>query len=109
MREKVIKYLEVLSRPINLSPHIQPKPAWTALYVHLADRRLSNWLWKKYEGNKQRDKYIDYEKQYIKKHGLLLNENHTHFASQTSHVSTIYTLIYKYKFARTHYTITIIK
>ncbi|KAF5300024.1 hypothetical protein FQR65_LT09281 [Abscondita terminalis] len=43
--EKVVKYLTVLSRPLNMNAVIKPDPIWTGTYADLADRRITNWLW----------------------------------------------------------------
>nr|CAI5865409.1 unnamed protein product [Callosobruchus analis] len=54
IREKMFSYLNVMSRPINYNGET-PKKAnrnyiCSYLHVDLADRRLSNCLWKKFEG-----------------------------------------------------------
>ncbi|GJQ65543.1 hypothetical protein Trydic_g7644 [Trypoxylus dichotomus] len=60
IREKVNMYTSVLSRSVNLFRDPNFQPVWSALYVDLADRRLTNWLWQKDEGLRQRDLFIHY-------------------------------------------------
>ncbi|KAI4463039.1 voltage-dependent calcium channel subunit alpha-2/delta-related [Holotrichia oblita] len=60
IREKVNMYTSVLSRSVNLSRDPNFQPIWSALYVDLADRRLTNWLWEKDEGLRQQNQFIKY-------------------------------------------------
>ncbi|KAK9744952.1 Cache domain [Popillia japonica] len=62
IREKVNMYTSVLSRSVNLSKDPKFQPIWSAIYVDLADRRLTNWLWQKAEGIRQQRQFIDYAK-----------------------------------------------
>nr|XP_022903680.1 voltage-dependent calcium channel subunit alpha-2/delta-3-like isoform X2 [Onthophagus taurus] len=57
VREKVVKYITVMSRSINFNKTLN-QPIWSALYVDLTDRRLTNWLWSKEQGLKQREVFI---------------------------------------------------
>lgn len=97
VHEKVIKYLSVMSRPVNMNcekreiPHKgiscdRPDPLWSALYVDLADRKLSNWLWNKFEGNRQRDAFINFAKEESVRLKMIFKDN-THFMQQITHVS----------------------
>ncbi|KAH1021955.1 hypothetical protein HUJ04_011437, partial [Dendroctonus ponderosae] len=65
IREKILKYLNVMSRPINFECDDKQIPIWSYLYVDLADRRLSNWLWTKFEGIRQREVFLDHVKRRI--------------------------------------------
>ncbi|KAF5289107.1 hypothetical protein FQA39_LY15209 [Lamprigera yunnana] len=88
--EKVVKYLTVLSRPLNMNQVIKPDPIWTGTYVDLADRRITNWLWQKYEGNQQREAFIEYTKEAYNKYGCFFDQNNMHFLQETSHEYEIY-------------------
>ncbi|KAK4887644.1 hypothetical protein RN001_003915 [Aquatica leii] len=88
--EKVVKYLTVLSRPLNMNAVIKPDPIWTGTYADLADRRLTNWLWHKHEGNEQRQVFVDYTQDAYKQHGCLFDQNSTHFLQEKSHEYEIY-------------------
>lgn len=57
--EKTLKYLTIMAKNVHSQTLY---PIWSSLYVHLADHRLPNWLWKKMEGNKQRDKILKYKR-----------------------------------------------
>lgn len=66
VHEKVLEYLKVMSRPVNMNAiddlknqKFQVTPIWSPLYVDLADRRITNWQWEKYEGNRQREKFLE--------------------------------------------------
>lgn len=79
IREKMLNYLNVMSRPINYDSENKSsrKNIWTYLYVDLADRRLSNWLWKKYEGIRQREVFLDHiKKNYMRLGQIFLSPNH---------------------------------
>ncbi|XP_057672266.1 voltage-dependent calcium channel subunit alpha-2/delta-3-like [Diorhabda carinulata] len=77
IREKMLQYLNVMSRPINLSNNKNLTYIWSYLHVDLADRRLSNWLWKKFEGIRQRDVFLDHIKRVIfRTKKRLTYENH---------------------------------
>lgn len=67
IKEKMLKYLTVMSRPINLTPKTKRPVTWTYLHVDLADRRLSNWLWKKFEGIRQRRVILDHIKRIMQR------------------------------------------
>nr|CAI5865406.1 unnamed protein product [Callosobruchus analis] len=64
IREKMLSYLNVMSRPINYNGKTPNKAnrnyIWSYLHVDLADRRLSNWLWKKFEGIRQREVFLEH-------------------------------------------------
>ncbi|CAH1988428.1 unnamed protein product [Acanthoscelides obtectus] len=66
IREKMLSYLNVMSRPINYNGKMPNKMnrnyIWSYLHVDLADRRLSNWLWKKFEGIRQREVFLEHIK-----------------------------------------------
>lgn len=85
-----MKYLSVLSRPLNLHNE-KPNPIWTGTYVDLADRRLTNWLWNKHEGNQQRQIFIDYTREAYEKYNCILDnkdkESDKHFLLKADHVS----------------------
>ncbi|KAJ8929985.1 hypothetical protein NQ314_017274 [Rhamnusium bicolor] len=79
----MLNYLNVMSRPINYSSDKKHgKFIWSYLHVDLADRRLSNWLWKKYEGIRQREVFLDHVKReslnkfFPSPNHMLLLENH---------------------------------
>ncbi|XP_066154542.1 voltage-dependent calcium channel subunit alpha-2/delta-3-like isoform X2 [Euwallacea fornicatus] len=89
IREKVLKYLKVMSRPINFCYNDKQSPIWSYLYVDLADRRLSNWLWNKFEGIRQREVFLDH----VKRRADRLQFNHnsvTHMLLQETHVYGAY-------------------
>lgn len=74
---------------------IKPEPVWTGAYVDLADRRITNWLWQKHEGNTQRKIYIDYTKEAYEQYNCIFDHN-MHFLNESSHVSiksTVYSTI----------------
>ncbi|XP_017784355.1 PREDICTED: voltage-dependent calcium channel subunit alpha-2/delta-3-like [Nicrophorus vespilloides] len=98
VRERVLKYLEVMSRPINMNADEEMEPAWSALYVHLVDRRLSNWLWKRNEGNRQRDIFIKYEKQQIKEKRKIFEPTQRHFTLEIEHPYEKYRKVREYKY-----------
>lgn len=92
IREKVLKYLKVMSRPINFSYQNKQSPIWSYLYVDLADRRLSNWLWTKFEGIRQREVFLDH----VKRRAERLQLQHTsmsHMLLQETHVSILICLV----------------
>ncbi|CAG9864364.1 unnamed protein product [Phyllotreta striolata] len=77
IREKMIHYLNVMSRPINLGLDKKRSHIWSYLHVDLADRRLSNWLWKKFEGIRQRNIYLDHIKRIVyRQNQMLTAEDH---------------------------------
>lgn len=77
IREKVLNYLNVMSRPVNAAITLKQKPIWSYLYADLADRRLSNWLWKKIESVRQRQVFLDFEKrEYRRRNEILTSSNH---------------------------------
>ncbi|XP_060531508.1 voltage-dependent calcium channel subunit alpha-2/delta-3-like [Cylas formicarius] len=84
IREKILNYLNVMSRPINLNYQKRQVPIWSYLYVDLADRRLSNWLWRKYEGIRQREVFLDHVQRRVERlqlqfstlNHMLLTESH---------------------------------
>lgn len=96
VREKVLKYVNVMSRPINMNqenivgdaPSKIYEPIWSYLYVDLADRRLPNWLWKKLEGNRQREVFLDFAKREMMNKKLVFVEGITkHMLLEEDHVS----------------------
>lgn len=63
-------------------------PIWSYLYVDLADRRQTNWLWKKLEGIRQREVFLDFAKRQMMRENLIFNEGITkHMLLMESHVS----------------------
>nr|XP_023014189.1 voltage-dependent calcium channel subunit alpha-2/delta-3-like [Leptinotarsa decemlineata] len=98
IREKMLNYLNVMSRPINLTGKKSKKYIWSYLHVDLADRRLSNWLWKKFEGIRQREVFLDHVKRdfwrqhkvLTSKDYMLLKETHDYMKYQNE------TMDYKY-------------
>lgn len=85
VHEQVLKYLPVMSRPLNMNGK-KPEPLWSALYVDLADRKLSNWLWNKYEGNRQRDRFLEFANRESIRLQMIFHDN-SHFLKQTTHVN----------------------
>ncbi|XP_031340092.1 voltage-dependent calcium channel subunit alpha-2/delta-3-like isoform X2 [Photinus pyralis] len=83
--EKVVKYLTVLSRPLNMNSVIKPDPIWTGTYADLADRRITNWLWQKYEGNQQRQVFVDYTRTTYTQYNCVFDQNSMHFLQSDSH------------------------
>lgn len=79
--------MNVMSRAINYINNEEKSHVWTYLHVDLADRRLSNWLWRKFEGIRQREVFLDYVKRNyktLKKHltsakHMLLQETHVFY------------------------------
>lgn len=67
IREKMLNYIKVMSRPINYAINNKQNPIWSYLYVDLADRRICNWLWKKIEGIRQREVFLDHVKRLYKR------------------------------------------
>lgn len=88
VHEKVFRYVPVMSRPLNMNQE-KPEPLWSALYVDLADRKLSNWLWNKFEGNRQRDTFVNFAKEEYTRMKLIFKDN-THFVQQVTHVRPHY-------------------
>ncbi|KAL1506863.1 hypothetical protein ABEB36_006146 [Hypothenemus hampei] len=100
VREKILKYLKVMSRPINFSYEDKQSPIWSYLYVDLADRRLSNWLWTKFEGIRQREVYLDHVKRRVER--LQLSHNSfNHMLLQESHEYEKYEEKADYKYMTT--------
>lgn len=62
--EKTLKYLTVMAKNVHSQ---MMYPIWSSLYVHMADHRLTDWLWQKLEGIEQRDKILKYKKEGLKK------------------------------------------
>lgn len=92
IREKVLNYLKVMSRPINFCYPNKQSPIWSYLYVDLADRRLSNWLWTKFEGIRQREVFLDHVKRRVDRLQLQHNSM-SHMLLQETHVSTLIYLV----------------
>lgn len=90
IREKMLNYLNVMSRPINYNANSTSKKnssfIWSYLHVDLADRRLSNWLWKKFEGIRQRKVFLDHIKRMIKREKQFFDYP-SHMLLKTTHVS----------------------
>ncbi|XP_076250895.1 voltage-dependent calcium channel subunit alpha-2/delta-3-like [Rhynchophorus ferrugineus] len=84
IREKILQYLPVMSRPINFDIHNKQVPIWSYLYVDLADRRLSNWLWTKFEGIRQREVFLDHSKRRVDRLQLK-HKSQSHMLLQESH------------------------
>ena len=87
-REKVLPYLNVMSRPLNKAHKDNPKREefiWSYLYIDLADRRYTNWLWRKVEGNRQRSVFLDHAKREFHRLKKVL-ANYSHFLLQENHV-----------------------
>lgn len=87
VHEKVLRYLPVMSRPLNMIGE-KSEPLWSALYVDLADRKLSNWLWNKYEGNRQHDVMVKFGREEVVRLKLMY-VNAFHFMNLDTHVSFI--------------------
>lgn len=88
IREKVLKYLTVMSRPVNMKADYNYVPVWSYLYVDLADRRQTNWLWKKLEGIRQREVFLDFAKrQMIQENWVFGDGIKNHMLLMESHVS----------------------
>lgn len=90
IREKSLKYLTVMSRPINLnhSNADAHTPIWSYLYADLADRRLPNWYWQKLEGIRQRQVFLDFAKRLMVEQNAVFPENmENHILLQETHVS----------------------
>ncbi|CAH1173790.1 unnamed protein product [Phaedon cochleariae] len=100
IREKMLQYLNVMSRPINMSEKKNRKFIWSYLHVDLADRRLSNWLWKKFEGIRQREVLIDH----IKRDFYRQQKNFTssdHVLLKSTHGYQKYQKEWKFKYMTT--------
>lgn len=92
VREKALPYLNVMSRPLNYWHRECPKREeyiWSYLYIDLADRRYTNWLWKKFEGNRQRAIFLDHAKREFTRLGKVLTSE-SHFLLQERHVSEFF-------------------
>lgn len=89
IREKMLNYLNVMSRPINYNANSTSKKntsfIWSYLHVDLADRRLSNWLWKKFEGIRQRKVFLDHIKRMINREKQFFDYPN-HMLLKTTHV-----------------------
>ncbi|XP_044255106.1 voltage-dependent calcium channel subunit alpha-2/delta-3-like [Tribolium madens] len=87
VREKALPYLNVMSRPINYCHKDNPPRGeliWSYLYIDLADRRYTNWLWRKLEGNRQRAIFLDHAKRdFTRLQKVLTSESH--FLLQDNH------------------------
>lgn len=91
VREKILNYMNVLSRPINYNYTHKDSEVWSYLHVDLADRRLSNWLWRKFEGNRQREVFLDHVKRdYMRLNKLLTSRGH--MLLKEEHVSLVFHL-----------------
>lgn len=95
IREKVLKYLTVMSRPINLNssdPEGQTA-IWSYLYADLADRRLPNWYWQKLEGIRQRQVFLDFALREAMAANAVFGESmENHMILQETHVSCAFWL-----------------
>jgi voltage-dependent calcium channel alpha-2/delta-3 len=87
VREKALPYLNVMSRPVNYWHRDVPtrELIWSYLYIDLADRRYTNWLWKKLEGNRQRAIFLDHAKREFTRLQKVLSSE-SHFLLKESHV-----------------------
>lgn len=94
IREKMLNYLNVMSRPINFNVANKKNTSfiWSYLHVDLADRRLSNWLWKKFEGIRQRKVFLDHIKRIVNREKQWF-EYSSHMLLKTTHVSNIKPLL----------------
>lgn len=89
VREKALPYLNVMSRPINYCHKDNPPRGeliWSYLYIDLADRRYTNWLWRKLEGNRQRAIFLDHAKRDFTRLQKVLTSG-SHFLLQDNHVN----------------------
>ncbi|XP_046457590.1 voltage-dependent calcium channel subunit alpha-2/delta-3-like isoform X4 [Daphnia pulex] len=59
VREQVLKYIPVLSRPMVMYQKDHPV-IWTSAYIDIAEPKLSDWLWEIRERRKQRDRSLNY-------------------------------------------------
>lgn len=100
IREKVLNYLKVMSRPINFCYPNKQSPIWSYLYVDLADRRLSNWLWTKFEGIRQREVFLDHVKRRVDRLQLQHNSM-SHMLLQETHDYEKYEEKESYKYMTT--------
>ncbi|KAJ8937035.1 hypothetical protein NQ318_010787 [Aromia moschata] len=102
IREKMLNYLNVMSRPINLNRDNKSdrKYIWSYLHVDLADRRLSNWLWKKYEGIRQRQVFLDHVKRKTFRLGQFFTSS-SHMLLQDTHEYEEYEKEINYKYMTT--------
>jgi hypothetical protein len=78
--------LNVMSRPVNYWHRDVPtrELIWSYLYIDLADRRYTNWLWKKLEGNRQRAIFLDHAKREFTRLQKVLSSE-SHFLLKESH------------------------
>ncbi|KAK9873044.1 hypothetical protein WA026_020780 [Henosepilachna vigintioctopunctata] len=83
VREHMLKYLTVMSRPINYAIDDKQNPIWSYLYADLADRRICNWLWKKREGIRQREVFLDHTKRLYKRTNKILTSENFHLLKDT--------------------------
>ncbi|RZB66645.1 voltage-dependent calcium channel subunit alpha-2/delta-3-like, partial [Asbolus verrucosus] len=98
IREKILPYLNVMSRPVNFKR--KQEPIWSYLYIDLADRRYTNWLWRKIEGNRQREVFLDHAKrEFMRNHKMLTSENH--FLLQETHDYEKYAIRQKFDYMTT--------
>ncbi|XP_059352262.1 voltage-dependent calcium channel subunit alpha-2/delta-3-like isoform X2 [Daphnia carinata] len=59
VREQVLKYIPVLSRPMVMYQKDHPV-IWTSAYIDIAEPKLSDWLWEIRERRRQRDRSLNY-------------------------------------------------
>lgn len=86
--DKVVKYLNVLSRPLNMDGNDRPNPIWTGAYIHMADRRLPNYMWKLYQGDQQIDVYSQYTANAYREYGCF-GRPANHYSLAPIHVSLV--------------------
>jgi len=59
VREQVLKYIPVLSRPMVMYQQEHPI-MWTPVYVDVAEPKLSDWLWEIRERRRQKERSLNY-------------------------------------------------
>lgn len=83
-----------MSRPINYNMDDKQNPIWSYLYEDLADRRICNWLWKKREGIRQREIFLDHAKRlYRRTNKILTSENFNLLQDTHVRISQVFEII----------------
>ncbi|KAL3266744.1 hypothetical protein HHI36_010905 [Cryptolaemus montrouzieri] len=100
IREGMLQYLTVMSRPINYAIDDKQNPICSYLYVDLADRRICNWLWKKREGVRQRQVFLDHAKREYQRTNKILTSANMHLL-QDGHEYDVYETTRKNHFMTT--------
>ncbi|XP_011334434.1 voltage-dependent calcium channel subunit alpha-2/delta-3 isoform X3 [Ooceraea biroi] len=61
VREKVLKYVPVMARPLVLGRTDHPT-IWTPIYADVTDPKMTDWKWERRENDEQKDRFKEYNR-----------------------------------------------